>query len=540
VLPDSKLDPILTVTDPAGATSEVDVTGAGTQEFAVLGNVRGRYRITVTGFQQSTGGFTIEAKGVQDSLVLGEPTVGRIEDAADEAEFVFDLPASGTYVVEVHPDADLDAMLQVSDQFGDSKEVDNAHAGMPEFRVIRGGTGRYVATVSGYDTTTGDFELVVSAVDVVPLARGTVSGSGTAAYTTAFAGEELGEIRVVPDAGDIVEIHVIDSAGDPIDAARSAETGDTASVLLSDAMAFDAQVVVLTDGQYDVTFEPITTRPITSGESVTATGTSGYEITGDNDVVELRVEPDATGSVHIRAFDADGYVLEDAESQQAGDPASIVLARDLADGARVVARSDGPYTVTLATIPIQPLVPGDVVRATGTTVYDVGGSPGQALEVRVEPASADGTVAIQPFDSSGYRLDGDGSAQPGDAASVVLTEDLADDMDMLVTSDGAYTVSVVAVAVQPPPPDGTVSASGTTAYGFTVDTDTVLEFSAAPGPNGFVDVRVMDVSGYVIDAAESASAGEPVSVLIDGAFSPSQLVVVIATGDHADSVAPTP
>jgi hypothetical protein len=540
VLPDSKFDPALTITDPTGGTRDVDRTGAGSAELEVLGSARGRYVITVVGFDVSTGGFSIEGRRVGDALVLGQPVNGRLDGPTDEAEFVFDLTDPGTYAIEVLPDAELDLMLQLSDPFGDSRTLDENPVGAAEFDVVRGTPGQYIVTVSGYDASTGDFEILVTAVDVVSLPGGrTISGSGTTAYEPAFSPDDLVEIRAEPDPRELVDIRAIDVDGYLIDGDGSLEAGGTASLVLSGAEAIGAQVVVRSDGAYAVTFDPITPRPLASGSTVTASGTSAYEVaTVDDEILELRADPDdALGSVDVELFHRGGYALEHAASPQPGAAATVILAGDAADAARVVVRSGGSHAVSLTTIPVQPLVAGDVVNGTGTAAYHVAGTPDGLVELRVEPASADGIVRIQMVDRDGNVLDGDESAQPGGTARVPLPTDVADDVQFVVRSDGPYTVNAADVPVSARPPGGTTTASGTVAYELTLATDEMFEFRTVPATNGDVDVRLIDPSGYVIDAARSIRAGEPATVLVDGSFTDTQLVVVMATDEHTDTFA---
>jgi hypothetical protein len=542
VLPDSKFDPELAITDPTGGTRVVDRTGAGSAELEVLGSARGRYVIAVSGFDLSTGGFSIEGRRVGDALVLGQPVNGRIDGPADQAEFVFDFTEPGTYAIEVLPDAELDVMLQLSDPFGESRTLDDNPVGAAEFEVVRGTGGRYIVTVSGYDTSEGDFEILISAVDVVPLpGSGTSSGSGTTAYEPALAPDELVEISAEPDPGHLVDIRAIDVDGYLIDGVGSAEAGAAASLVLSGAEAFGAQVVVRSDGPYAVTFEPITPSPLASGSTVTASSTSAYEITAVADeILELRADPDdALGLVDVELFHPDGYALEHAASGEPGEAAAVILAGDAADSARVVVRSSGSYAVSLTTIPVQPLVAGDIVSGTGTTVYHVSGTPEELVELRIEPVSADGVIRVQTIDPDGFLVDGDESAQPGAAARVPLPTDVADEVQFVVRSDGSYTVTAVGVAVQARPTDGTTMASGTVAYELTLATDELVEFRTAPAADGYVDVRVIDTSGYVIDGARSVTAGEPATVLLDGSFTTPQLVVVMTTGEHTDTFAPS-
>ena len=163
--PDATLDAAVMVLDPSEVPVRVDVGIEDEPERVIpAGGAQGRYQVVVSGYGGTSGGFALTvAPADVAALTVGESTPGTISGAGDARVFEFDVAAGGPVTVVVDPDQDLDAVLTVLDPSGAPVYMDGSSEGESEQVVTSDeGPGHYRVVVSGFASTAGSFDLIVT------------------------------------------------------------------------------------------------------------------------------------------------------------------------------------------------------------------------------------------------------------------------------------------------------------------------------------------------------------------------------------------
>jgi len=85
---------------------------------------------------------------------------GGIEAGNPGGVFQFDARANQPFAVELGPDNSLDAVLEVKGPGGFDEYADAGSSGAEEEVIVNNRVaGRYLVVVTGYESTTGEYEL---------------------------------------------------------------------------------------------------------------------------------------------------------------------------------------------------------------------------------------------------------------------------------------------------------------------------------------------------------------------------------------------
>jgi hypothetical protein len=244
IQPGPDFDPILEIAGPGGGFQTMDNGGAGSVEVGVMGPTEGPYLVTVTGYESSTGRFSLEVVALDQTLTEGRAETGHIVGAA-VAPFVFETPGASPVVVALDAGPGLDPVLEIVGPTGQIFTVDN-DATRSEFALLGGPPATYVLAVRWYQPSTGDFELAADATVPSPLEPGdSVSASGPMVFDVETpAGDGLELTATAASANTDVGIHVNDASGFPID--RLSSEGEPVSVTLAGESSY--QVLVWSSG----------------------------------------------------------------------------------------------------------------------------------------------------------------------------------------------------------------------------------------------------------------------------------------------------
>ena len=344
---DELFDPVLDIVDPGGELQTVDNGGDGTTEMALIGDAEGRYILNVRGFESSTGQFQISAnQQASQTLTAGEPERGEIESGTEVAAFVVDLPGGGSFLdVAVGADEQFDPVLNIVDPSGELRTVDNGGVGTTEIGIIRGAEGRYVVVVSGWESSTGGFDIVTHPFDIQPLEPGgSVTVSGPIAFDVDVpSGEALAfTASPVPSDGSLT-IQVDDPDGFAVDGTSSTD-GDPATVFVTSDLASSYQVLVSSGGtgEYTATLSELAVLALGLDDTVTVTEPTAFDVeVPAGEVLEFTADPQSSAaSMIIQVNDPDGFPFDFAFSTD-GDAATVVLDDSVAGAYQVLVSSSG-------------------------------------------------------------------------------------------------------------------------------------------------------------------------------------------------------
>jgi Novel STAND NTPase 1 len=179
VVPNNRLDAVLEVSGPDGLDQHVDAGGSGvTESEFVYAADGGRHEVTISG-SDSSGDFQLSIR-LADAVdvAVGDSVSGAIEASNRSGVFQFEAPPGQPLLVEVVPDDSLDPVLDVRSPGGLDQYADAGGTGGVESVVIDGSVaGQSLVIVTGYGSTTGDYELSIRPADVMDVAVGeSVSG----------------------------------------------------------------------------------------------------------------------------------------------------------------------------------------------------------------------------------------------------------------------------------------------------------------------------------------------------------------------------
>jgi hypothetical protein len=450
VVPDEEFDPVVDIREADGDTQFIDNDGQGGAEDALIGDEAGVYFVSVSGFEGSTGAFTIEVDQQRsEPLVPDQPVSREVGPATDSLLFTVDLDDGGSFaLVSVVPDDGVDAFLEVIDPAGEFQYIDNDGDSGAEDALIGDAPGRYLIRVSGYEGSTGAVEVVATPLQVTALEPGgTVTATGPTVFEVAVADGEVLVLRASPASPDTsFSVRIEDAEGGFLQAG-STSPGEPADVILPSGFVSNYLVLVNSSGQqdYTATLTEATVSRLEPGDNVTASTPAAFEVPGPTgDVIAFTADPQAADSSLSVEFDTDGFPFDQVQAS-AGETATMFMGSDLAsEYLVVVVASSGPgdFTATVGPVTSAPLEPGETRTASGQSAFDVELDDDEVLDFTAEPESAEEVVSIRVFDGDGFFLDRSDSVD-GEPAIVTLDASLGDTYQVMVSSSGGqYTITL--------------------------------------------------------------------------------------------------
>ncbi len=224
VVPSPQLDVVLEVTGPDGVASRIDQFGKGLEEtFAMSGIVDGPFIVDVSA-AGSTGTFELSATPLPlVTIEPGKPHRGRIDEPGDIVVIEIDQPSGSFTLVELFPSASLDGVIEVEMATSLQPDTsDSGGAGNPEVTVVPNfASRRSRAIVTGYDVSTGAFDLRTSPVPV----------------STATVGHDIGGVLSQSTPVVVYEVRV-DDAGEYELALEADDELDASATVISEAGDF--------------------------------------------------------------------------------------------------------------------------------------------------------------------------------------------------------------------------------------------------------------------------------------------------------------
>jgi hypothetical protein len=350
-----RLDIEAEMVDPAGVGTRIDSYGPGSAERVQVSGIDGQYLIVVRGYQSTVGQFSLEASEVSRVLTSEQPETGEI-DGSDVAEFTVEVAADTSHVVAVTPDPDFDPILAVVGPEGRRDPIDNGGDGGTEVAVLGPAAGRYLLTVSGFDSSSGRFTVETGQVDRTLASgqpeAGEVGGSDVVALTFTIAdGDPPVMVTLQPDPGFDPILDIVDPSGTIQSFDGQIEGGPEEALL--DAPGTHLLVVrgfSSSTGTFELLATPVEPQPLSPGDTATGTGVAVYdlEVTGGEDL-RVVVEPSSPDTfVEIEVNDPAGFPI-DIVTGDLGAAATVEIEDQ--DGVhRLIVRSYGEprdFTVTV-------------------------------------------------------------------------------------------------------------------------------------------------------------------------------------------------
>ncbi len=156
------LDVTIELLAPPGSEARplVDAGGPGVPERATVVGP-GRSVLVVRG-KSTTGGFVVTTRDKNPQVGPGEVVAGAIDEVGAVSELSFDAAGDDAYAVQVRPDAQFDAVLEIASGAGDPAVVDAGSQGVAETALV-GGDGEAIGLdVRGFESSLGSFEVEIS------------------------------------------------------------------------------------------------------------------------------------------------------------------------------------------------------------------------------------------------------------------------------------------------------------------------------------------------------------------------------------------
>ena len=212
--PDADLTAVVDLVGPDGAVVSSATGAADLPPTLILrAPTGGRYLAAVSGLSGSSGvfDFGLQRPDVVE-VAFGETVPGRLAAPGEVGVYRFDASEGDVLLLGATPDAELLAVVEVLDPLGGLIGREGGAADLPPRLILEIPTdGTYLAAVSGFSGSIGDFEFGLQRPDVIEVAVGeTVSGRLAApgdvgAYRFEAAPGEALLVGVVPDGGlDVV------------------------------------------------------------------------------------------------------------------------------------------------------------------------------------------------------------------------------------------------------------------------------------------------------------------------------------------------
>jgi hypothetical protein len=291
------------VVAPDGSSRAVDVLPDGSASFTVGGEA-GTFYVVVRGVGDSTGPFdnnvsalavNVEALAMADEP-SGLPGVGEgdgvITDEQPVEVFALDVEAGTSVAVEVIPDGDFDPVLEVIPPDGLAETVDYEGGGDSELAALTA-EGRYDVRVTGYEGSTGSFQIGTSVFEAEQITEGVVDGSIGGTFDAAGFGFEGSGQLVAIDVDPLGSLDPILLIVDPTGNTRTRDLaidGPESVVIATEPGPY----LLVVSGFADTTgeFQLTTTTPTPS--QLPVGGEAGGTLSSPGDVVLYEVAADGS------------------------------------------------------------------------------------------------------------------------------------------------------------------------------------------------------------------------------------------------------
>jgi Novel STAND NTPase 1 len=510
------LDLEIEVIGPMGVGRRFDGAGQGQSETVTLPEPPGVHFLVVRGKDGTTGRYEVElessALAMSGELELDESVRGVISAGQDVAEFTFTPPDDGTFSIEVVPDGQLDAVIELESEDGVLNGADSGGNGSREVALVTGSAATYTVRVSGWEGSAGGFEITAARLDSSSIGIGErKEASGEGVFEIEVDEGALLAFEVQPTSGAFVAIAVTDPDGFPIGYANSATASSSAVAVIGGRAGTYLATVTFPDrdAAYTASLTGLDTQQLAPDDRASAVGAAAFEVAVDEgEVFEFVVEPgSSTELIEVEVRDPAGFNVGDDYSE-GGQPA-VVWVGGFAGNYTVIVRPDSDTEFTVSTSPIdpQPLSSGDVASVAGNAVFEVEVGDGEFFELAAEPGS-DSFVEIEVTDPLGVPIafafadGGDGRAATsfGGRAGTYLAFARAVD-------GGEFTASLTSLDAQALAPGESI----------TVDGDALFEVDAQAGDRYLLTVEPASADAF-IDAELLDEGG--VQVLVDGTSEP--------------------
>jgi hypothetical protein len=221
--PGSRLDSAqLQVTNPEGDTEIAEFSeGEVPQTVVIERTIPGPYIVVVSEYGSDEVDFELSVRSAPVAEMSSEgSTSGTVDSAVPVTVFEFVPPDDQQLMVELKPGDSLDVILQVTDLDTLSDVQDFGAEGGIETAVLDAKAGRrYRVFVSGYESTTGKFELSVHGTDAEKMTIGdTRSGfvdpsKPAAVFEFTAQDPQSFTVGVTPDEGLHAVLQVVDPSG---------------------------------------------------------------------------------------------------------------------------------------------------------------------------------------------------------------------------------------------------------------------------------------------------------------------------------------
>ena len=434
VQPSDGFDVGFDVTDPSDTIeSGLSYSSTGEVQHVILvGGDVGAYRVAVRGVS-GTGSYELTVTPADVEELDGTtPVEGRIAGPGDFRLYGFDATTSPTKIV-LNPGRNLDAILTVKDSNQLTVPYDVAAEDGDEVATSTL-LGRHVVLVSGWQGSTGEFELTfetppAEAVAVGRPASGTVDASGEPTYFQfdATAGEAL-IVQVSPSDENDVWITMIDPTG--IESyADSFGANGTELIAIGSAQAGRHTIVVNgSGGPFEVTLESTSTQATEIGAPVTGqidspSDAALFQFDADGgEALLVRVQPSEGKYVQMQLLDPDGALMQsDAVDAELERPAQVAIGyAQPGTYTIVVVGSAGTFDLSVEDAPIVELEDDEVVEDSIDETNDlfIGEftlHAGESAAIEVDPADYfDPVLQVTGSDEATSHIDESGSG--GDEA----------------------------------------------------------------------------------------------------------------------------
>ena len=469
------LNAAIELTTSDGAKRQQDQLGVGQREQMVVAPVSGdRQALVVTSFDSTSGPFEIilQEQAVTD-VAAGSAEPGSISAPGALAVFRVEIRGGSPLVVDIEPtlgsgdqgdrgqavkQGTLDIEAELVDPAGVGTRIDTLGPGEGERVQVSGVDGQYLIVVRGYQSSIGQFTLEASQVSreltVGQPETGEIDGTDVAEFThdLSESGSYVG-VTLTSGAGfdavlDVVDPNgvsaQIDSAGE--DAVEIALIGPEPGHYLLDVTGYDSSAGAFTL-EATVLDQTLVADQPQSGEVIGADPVPFVlEVPEDSPPLILTVVPDPTFDPQLGIVGPNGEVQFVDDQGDGGTEVALVSA---GGGAYLVGvagfdSSTGSFEVVASPAASETLAPGDRVSASGSMLFEVATSSGQAYELTADPSSPDTSVVIHVQDGGGYSIDYS-SGEAGQPVGILADGEVADTYRVLVIPSGGtgdYTVTL--------------------------------------------------------------------------------------------------
>ena len=433
VVPDDNLDAVLTLTGSGGLDRRVDTGLNGVAEGVVVPTSEaGSHQVTIRSFDGSSGGFELSVRPVDAELAVGEATTGAIGEessvagpadaklAVGEATtgaigeessmafFAVDLPAGQAVVVELIPDENLDADLEVTDLMGRSRWAAAGLSGEAEAVVVPASeAGSHQVTIRSFDGSSGGFALSVRPLDAeLAVGEATTGAIGEESSVAAFAVDvpagQAVVVEVVPDDDLDAVLVVTDSVG-RFQFADSGFSGEAEAVVVPSSEAGSHQVTIRSSdgssGGFALSVRPLDAE-LAVGEATTGAigeespvAVSAVDVPAGQAVV-VEVVPDDDLDALLLVTDSVGR-FQFADSGFSGEAEAVVVPSSEAGSQQITVRgfgeSAGGFELSVRPVEVAQVAVGESTTGSISTdapeaVFAVDVPEDQAVVVEVVPA----------------------------------------------------------------------------------------------------------------------------------------------------------